>query len=724
MSIVTISILAAFFILFAVVFLTPSHIKLDEKKMINTSDFVNFYDTHNNLVAVDVSGNIQQDKAEINSIIKQAFVASEDKNFYKHRGVDFKRILKAVYVNLKNMSFKQGASTISQQLIKNTHLSNKKTISRKITEIKLTRKLEQKYTKDEILAMYLNSIYFGENTYGIYNAAMHYFNKKPQDLNLGEIATLAGIISAPSRLNPNIDPISCKQKRNVVLERMFNCGYITKDQLEEEKIKPIITTSPVSQVFTCYINATLDEMCSLLDISPYEINNYNVYTYYDKDLQEKISDYTLNCDYQNIVLDNKTMGITAYYSTCGEILREPASLIKPILVYGPAIEDDLINEYTLITDEKTSFGDYTPKNSNDKYCGSVCVKDALIKSLNVPAVKIANMLGVKKIKKYASMMNIQITNDGLSVALGNTGNGLKLSQISGGYGALANYGSYKIPHFIRKITDLKGRVIYESNQAAQNLFSSSTGELLTHMLMETKQNGTAKKLSYIPFDLAVKTGTNGTAAGNVDCYACGYTSENIFCVWIGNRDYSPLENNMTGSNLPTQILGQTVEHVYRDKRPQNFSFPSLTKLKLDKYAYEEFGEILLSSDNTPDNQIFEGMFKNNHTQLRKSNYFEQASISDVFIELKDNVVYISYGTPKNGSVEIYRTVNNVKTLVYVGNEPFSEKLSASGLYTYSIIPICKGKREVKGQEITLKSLNLTQNDDNKDSIPKSWWIDE
>ncbi|MGN1162890.1 MAG: transglycosylase domain-containing protein, partial [Christensenellales bacterium] len=240
---------ATFFCVF-VYFSQTSH--FDKSKLDVASFNITLYDDKENLIKEDNLVNHKSIKlSSLPPHVYQCFVATEDKNFYNHKGLDYKRMVKATLVNLKSFKFKQGASTISQQLIKNTHLTNEKTLTRKFREIAITRKMEKELSKNEILESYLNCIYFGNNCYGIESAANFYFSKSAKNLTPSESALLAGIISAPSKYNPITRAENCKKKRDIVLTNLCDFGSITPSTLQEEKEKPIllnITKSDESKI--------------------------------------------------------------------------------------------------------------------------------------------------------------------------------------------------------------------------------------------------------------------------------------------------------------------------------------------------------------------------------------------------------------------------------------------------------------------------------------------
>ena len=706
----------------AVVFLTPPKTKLDEKKLVQNANTIEFYDKKDRQITVSSGKAVKRTKKEFSALIKNAFVSVEDKNFYKHGGIDLKRMIKAFLVNVKNFSFKQGASTITQQLIKNTHLTSEKTLTRKIDEIKLAVELEKRYTKDQIITMYLNTIYFGENTFGLYDASLHYFSAEPESLSVAQTATLAGIISAPSKLNPNINPDLCLQKRNKVINAMYRQGYIDEKQKNVALNEKLSVTDSKVQPYEPYVKACVNEIETDYGISPYTLKHCKVLTYYNEPLQNELSDFKTSSDYQAIVLDNKNSGVEAYYSTASELERDIASVGKPLYVYAPAIEENFLTKYTYITDEPTDFGGYKPKNYGNKYYGKVTFSEALQKSLNVPAVKILDSIGVKTAEKYANKLGLTFENKGLSVALGNLGKGVKIKNLAAAYATFANFGQYKKPHFIRKII-LDGKILYRNDDKSETVFSPSTASVINDVLKETAKFGTAKRLSYLDFEVCAKTGTNGIDENNFDCYSVGYTTDSTVSVWLGNKDNSPV-NNETGSKTPTALVGKYLSYMYSDSKPDDFEDKGLVSVPIDKISYEDDGNILLADDNAPKKYVVDFTLPEKSVPKAKSTRFSSSVPFDAEVSVNKNEVSFKLDLPDYVTVVIYRFDGKTRKRIYEGNEDFSDVLPCHGVYDYYAVFSIHGKTTVLCPETKLKSVysekeKVVGND--ADDLPDRWW---
>ncbi len=597
--VISVCVLAAIVASFSIIFIkTTWSVSLDTSKLetVKETNNIIILDSEKNEINTDYmfKGNTSVCIEELPEYVKQAFIVTEDKRFYKHNGVDYKRIVGAALKNLKSGAFTQGASTISQQLIKNTHLTREKTLSRKLKEIKLAYKLEKKYTKDEILEMYLNNIYFGNGCYGLEKAANYYFNKKANDLSVGEACMLAGTINAPSVYNPISNNSSAEKRKKLILKLMKKSGKINNEQYQKSaNINENVVKSTSKQQNT-HIKNILNETCEVLNISANKLKNMNlvIETYIDNSLQNYVSDIIKNNKFRPtcidgkksemgiIVVNNKDKSIVAVASSSGiNVLknkRQPASTIKPILVYAPAFEYGLLYPESIIIDEKININGYSPNNANKTFMGAVSVRDAVEKSLNIPAVKTLSKVGVERAKKFASKLGVEFSeNDkNLALALGGMTDGLTIKQLADAYSTFATNGGYKSSKLIKRIIDNEGNVLYEDNKTTKKVMSSSTAYLITDLLRGVVNNGTARRLNSFGFDLASKTGTVGSALSNnnTDAFNVAYTSEYTIVSWIGALDEnSLLEPSVNGSTYPTLVSKDILQMLYKNNKPKDFS---------------------------------------------------------------------------------------------------------------------------------------------------------
>ncbi|HAJ78017.1 MAG TPA: hypothetical protein DCO89_03020, partial [Clostridiales bacterium] len=564
-----------------------SDVRFDKAMLEAQNTNIDIYDIDNNKIN-DISGKkalVRLD--ELPSFVPQSFISIEDKDFYKHNGLNYKRIAKAFINNLKSKSLKEGASTISQQLIKNTHLTNEKTITRKINEMALARELEKNFSKDEIMETYLNVIYFGNGAYGLENASQIYFGKPAKELEIEESAMLAGIIKSPRTYSPILNPENALKRRNLVLNEMKKDGAITEEQCNIAASKPIEIKNEISRDISknFYEEATLLEAEKLLDMTENQIalGGYKIFTYQVNIDQNALHSTITDLDYYDknsrgniadgvgICIDSKTGGITAFdaksvYDVVN-MKRSPGSSLKPILVYAPALEYGKISPSTMILDEQKSFGGYAPHNVGNKYYGWIDATKTVEKSLNIPAIKIMQTTGIENSKKFAEKAGIEFDKEDRSyaIALGGLTQGITVKQLVNSYVPFANDGKFIEAKFIRKICDKNGKVIYENAENSSQIMSPETAYLMTEMLVSGVKKGTSSRLNQLPFEVAGKTGTVGISGTNYnsDVWSVGYTPQKIVGVWLGNSTGEKefrLEGRNNGGTFCTSIVRDVLKN--------------------------------------------------------------------------------------------------------------------------------------------------------------------
>lgn len=659
-----------------------------------------------------------------------AFIASEDRAFYSHNGLNYKRMAKALLVNLISRSIKEGASTISQQLIKNTHLSGDKTIERKLKEIKLTRKLERKYSKDEILEMYLNTIYFGHNCYGLESAAEFYFGTTAENLSLERSATLAGLLTSPNNLSPFKNPEKCVARRNLVLRCMQECGFIDGESCRAA------TESELSAVECAeanpsdsYLEAVFDELERLCDDSYLRSGRCRVTTFMDRELQAVLDRIETESDCAMIVT-SQSGGVRAYRSSAGRIRRQPGSTIKPLLVYAPAIEERMLCPATKIEDRAINFGGYSPENYDGKYHGYVTCAEALSKSYNVPAVKILNALTLSKAEKYAKRLKIELEEGekNLSLALGGMRHGLTLDELVEKYRAFAGGGAYTKTALIKSIT-VDGRTIYSANESKVRTFSEGTASLMNKMLKETVKSGTAKKLKDFEFDVAAKTGTCGQGEGNTDAWCIAYTSSDCIGVWLGDRNNKTIES--TGGGTCCSISKGILQAMYKTKFPAPLDYTTGTEeIAIDRDEYNDNNRIILADTIAPKLSIKKISVLSNFLPGERSTKYSHPKIEKPQIKAENQSIFIKLCHAKYYAYLIKRQNNGKNVTVYDGEwiEKF-EDCPGEGTYVYTVTPYYfDGTQRHYGTTITLPAVNTErkssppQND--APDIAKRDWFNE
>ena len=713
--------------IFSSIYYSIANLNIDKNKLVDLKNTISLYDENGRLFAEKSNGICVTDITAINDYTKKAFVAIEDKRFYSHNGVDFRGVLRATKNNLFSFSFKEGASTISQQLIKNTHLSSEKTLKRKLSEIKLAKELEKEYTKDQILEMYLNTIYFGSNCYGITSASKHYFNKSTKDLTLNESAALAGLIKAPSTYSPYKNLSKCNKRKNLVLNEMLKQGYITEDQYKSNIKADIVVNMENENTEFDYAYLTTNYLDEILNSYPYKKNNVKVYTNYNSSFQNILKNAILDCtdcNYEKsaIIMDNKGR-VKAYYSTCGDNFRQIGSTIKPLLVYAPAIQENVVSSITPILDEKTNFNKYTPTNYNNKYYGYVSVKETLAKSMNASAVKILNYLTIDKAKSYINKTDIKLTDNdnSLAIALGSTEKGCKLSSLTAGYSIFPNKGKYNSPNCISKI--YCNHEIYNKNAEEKKIIDDDTAFIMNDMLKNVVQNGTAKKLSYLEFDVYGKTGTVGNKNGNTDAYIISFTGDYTLGVWVGTKDYtSYMKNQISGGTVPTLIANEIWKEIYKDRTPSKlFTTNNVIKEKIDKISLEEEHKVILADDNTPERYKIETIFRKSCVPKEKSTRFSTPKIKKPKTSIYNNEYSVLLCQTEYIETRIIKEQNGKKSIVFDTKNKkylYKEKLNPNIEYRFYALPYYdNGENLFFGEEIlldTIKSPSIKLGD---------WWIE-
>lgn len=670
---------------------TKNQVDFDKDKLIATTTNVSVLDNDGNpLSNISAYGKPIISISNLNNYTKNAFIAIEDKTFYSHKGFNIKRIIKAITTNIKNGYAKEGASTISQQTIKNSHLSNEKTIERKIKELFLTLKLEHSFDKDEILEIYLNIIYFGNGCFGIEQASQTYFNKSASNLTISESATLAGIIKSPQAYSPIYNREKCKNRRDLVLREMLKCKFINTEEYQSALNEPLEIANNFESTInnSIYERMAINEACKLLNINEKKLvkSKYAIYTYLDKQIQQSV-DNIVNDNIKLLSVNNKiiesnvmindikTGGLVALKST-GELdifstRRQPASTIKPLLVYAPALECGLISPETILFDTAININGYSPSNSYNKYLGNISATNALALSSNTCAVNLLNYLGIDNAKKFASSLGIPFANSDnhLALALGAMEYGTTLAELSSAYSCFANQGFYNPTKIVKKITDENNNVLYEDNVNPSRVISKETSYLMNKMLQETSLIGTNKKLSNLTPTPASKTGTNQSQNKNfnIDAYNISYTPEYCINIWCGNttgNEKYDLDNNYAGGNYNAILSNKIWQEISHYKQLNDFKKPdNIIKVDLDYIDYIENNKLTLASEQTPERYIKYGYFNKKFIPTEISQNFVAPQAPKITYKLTDNDLIISFHSLPHLEYNIYKKTNDEVTLL-------------------------------------------------------------
>lgn len=733
LKIIFISILtlcAAVLTLIVTYFVMTAGATFDADKLVNVQRAVVFLDKDGKTVE-ESSGKCAITKIDdIPLHVQNAFVAIEDKRFYSHGGTDFKALCRAGIKNVFSLSLKEGASTIDQQLIKNTHLSGEKTLKRKLIEIKLAKELDKKFSKREILEKYLNTIYFGNGCYGITDAAEYFFNKSPENLTVSEGAILAGTVKAPSNYSPKNNPEKCLKRRNLVLSEMKKQGYVDEKVYSQAIKASLSEIKSDKKTENSFITYAKNELFNLTEKNAYEKHKIIVNTSYNAKFQ-KILENVFNknesaAEISALIL-NKQGEVEAYYSTSGiQEKRQIGSTIKPLAVYAPAIELGTIYSCSKILDEKTVFGDYAPANYKNKYYGNVSARFALSKSLNIPSIKILSLTGVKKSLNYIKKTDIELTDadENLTVALGATVNGAKIDDLAAAYATFICGGDFTHAHSIKSVKK-EGKTLYDEHNKI-NIFSKDTAYVISDMLKESVISGTAKKLKTDGITLSAKTGTVGNEKGNTDAYCVSFSSEYVLCVRFSAKNGDLMPNSITGGTAPATASHEIWRKIYPEGTSENIVKPeSVKELKIDSISYDKDGVIEIADEIAPERFRKTELFTKNNYPKGVSTRFSLPTVDEYELSVKNNVICIRLCLAQYYGIKIYKVSDKVETTVYESNDCVPEKITddlpiKQDEYEYYAVPFFKNGEIIKvGEKIYLgkiKSSEKTSSDD--------WWKNE
>lgn len=533
----------------------------------------------------------------------KAFIAAEDANFYKHKGIDFLGVLRAIYKNIIHGRIVQGASTITQQVVRALLLSPERTIQRKIKEIILAWQIEKHLTKDEILTIYLNHIYLGEGAYGVEAAALTYFNKHVWELDLNEAAVIAGLPPAPSRYSPLKNPKLAIARRNYVLRRMAEVGYIFWDVAQRISSQPVVLNPknvniPVYAAY--FIDAVKEELYQILPPKIIDQGGLRIQTTLDLEWAKRAYENSirvLNTLYSGrelpeiaaVCLNNEDGGvrvliggknyIQSSYNRALLAKRQPGSAFKPF-IWATALENGILLPTSVIPDAPivlpgaNAGKDWSPGNYDGKYMGPVDLKDGLAFSRNTVSVRIALLTGINRLQKMFQILGFEFKNNlDYSIALGTYE--VTLFELTRAYTIFPNMGILVKPHFVEKIYDSiydKGKIIYQNVSENLPVISANTAYVMNDFMQAVVQYGTGTCAKALGVPVAGKT---GTTQDYKDAWFIGYTPRYTCGVWVGYDKGKTLGRGETGGRIACPIwlsIMQGTAHEY-------LNFPSYEPVK-------------------------------------------------------------------------------------------------------------------------------------------------
>lgn len=661
---------------------------------------------------------------------RQAFLAAEDMRFYDHPGVDVVRLFGALAANIREGSYAQGGSTITMQLIRQSHLSTQKTIARKLEEMWLALQLERELSKDEILSMYLNYIYFGSGAYGIQAAAQTYFGVDVKDLSLAQAAALAASIKAPSYYSPN-SPKANANRRSYILGTMLTHGMITQEEHDAAQAEAVavVKQEPVALAHGWFVDAVLDEAEQLLGMNSDQVltGGFVIETTLSREHQQVLEEqFSKDVFPANAEDGTKVQAAAACVNTqTGEVLaivggrsyevrrgfnratrlrRQPGSALKPLVVYAPAIDRFGYTPASVLKDEPTNFNGYKPRNAGYNYYGNVSIRSAVSSSLNVAAVALLDQIGVQAGRDYLQKVGIPLDDRdaNLSLALGSMTYGVSPVELAAAYAPFGNGGMFRKAHFIRKITDPAGRVLYQHRDEGTRVLKSTSAYLMTSVMQSVTASGTGAKLSAAGTPVAGKTGTvNMTGGGNRDIWMAAYNSEISCAFWMGfdaPDAKHKLQNWVSGGDYTAAMARNYFKDLYQNRsdKPQFVRPEGIVAREIDKQAIKWKGEAMLAVDLTPKNYRYTEYFADGTQPTRKSDIWTPPRSLNSF-----SITHSSDGFPllrlQPADTALYRVQRDtygesfVLTELYGGQGEtlyYTDTTAKPGIiYTYRVIPV-------------------------------------
>lgn len=662
--------------------------------------------------------------------VRQAFLAAEDLRFYAHTGIDVVRLAGALVANLRQGSYAQGGSTITMQLIRQSHLSTRKTIARKLEEMWLAVQLERKMSKDEILAMYLNYIYFGNGAYGIQAAAQTYFDVDAADLTLAQAASLAASIKAPSYYAPTANESANKSRRQYILATMLENGMI--DQAAHDKALAetvaVVQKEPETLAHGWFVDAVLDEAETLLNMTSDQVltgglliettlsreHQQLLEKQFTKDLfPAKAADGTLvqgaaaciNTRTGEVlaIVGGRSYDVRRGFNRATMLRRQPGSSLKPLAVYAPAIDQFGYTTASVLKDEPTNFNGYKPRNAGYTYYGNVSIRSAVTSSLNVAAVSLLNQIGVQAGRDYLQKVGIPLDDRdaNLSLALGSMTYGVSPVELAAAYAPFGNGGTFHDAHFITKVTDANGRVLYQHREKGTRVLKATSAYLMTSVLQSVTSRGTGAKLSAAGTPVAGKTGTvNMTGGGNRDIWMAAYNSEISCAFWMGFDDPDRnhrLQGWVSGGDNTAAMARDYFKELYQNRDKPQFERPEgIIALEIDRQSIKWRGEAMLAVEMTPKDYRYTEYFTADNHPTKKSDIWTPPRALNSF-----SIGHSESGYPllalQPADTAIYRVQRDtygesfVLTELYGGQGEtlyYTDTSAKPGIvYTYRVIPV-------------------------------------
>ncbi|MCQ6277883.1 transglycosylase domain-containing protein [Bacillus sp. EB600] len=708
---------------------------------------------------------------DIPKVVEDAFLATEDYRFYQHHGIDPIRLGGALLANFQHGFGSEGASTITQQVVKNSFLSPQKTLRRKVEEAWLAYQLEQKYTKHQIFEMYVNKIFFSENSNGVATAAKSYYNKSLKDVTLSEAAMLAGLPQSPNNYNPFNHPDLAEKRRNIVLSLMNQHGYITKTEMENAMKVPVQSTLVKDdqrkldeKPYDSFVDAVIDEVKQSGDFDIFS-DGLTIYTTLDKNAQLYVDKIMNTNDVIKYPDDQFQAGITVLDTKTGEIRaiggarnqqvkrgfnyaidtkRQPGSTIKPILDYGPAIEYLNWGTYQMIEDKPVKYSTGAEfGNWDNRYMGPMTIRTALQLSRNTPAVQTLQQVGLEKAKDFAINLGIPLKEIYESYAIGGLGGktiGVSPLEMAGAYSAFGNKGLYTKPHSIKKIKLRDGTEI-DTTPETKVVMKDSTAFMITDMLKSVlKSPGTGVAANIPGLPIAGKTGTTNYSDEDLrkfhisssksvpDAWFTGYSTNFTISVWTGYKDQRTPIPPGDNQKIAQYIFKNLMSYVSKGVSTPDFTVPSsVQKVRIEKGTMPP----VLASSYTPDSQVtYEYAVKGHAPKNVSTKYIKLSAPTNAAAkydqEAKQIVLSWNYNNTsgKNVQYDVSASVNGGTSQKLSTTSEMGLKIAnptAGGKYTFTIIAVGSGQSsdpvtvsvDIPNPEVQNNQGNTSGNQDNQ-----------
>ncbi|MDQ0176164.1 penicillin-binding protein 1A [Bacillus chungangensis] len=626
---------------------------------------------------------------QIPKLLEDAVLATEDSRFYKHNGLDIIRFAGAVLANITRGYGSEGASTLTQQVIKNSFLDPEKTLKRKAQEAWLAFQLERKYTKEEIFEMYVNKILMSGNIYGMETAAKYFYGRELKDLELHEIAQIAGMPQSPNRYNPFKNPENAEKRRNIVLSLMYKHKKITKEEMEKAKQIPVEQTllsedqrKGTPYKYDSFVDHVIHEVEKSGKYNVYS-DGLKIYTTLDQNAQQYTEEMLNSNEIVAFPDDEFQAGIALIETGTGEIRalgggrnqevkrgfnyatdlksRQLGSTVKPLLDYGPAIEHLKWSTGQRIVDEPYTYSDGTKINNHDnKSQGPMSIREALYKSRNIPALKAFQEVGPEKAKDFAANIGIHFKNMYESYSIGG-GEGASPLELAGAYAAFGNNGIYTEPHAVVKIVLRDGETEIKTAPEAKSAMKDYTAYMVTDMLKDVLTKGTGKTANVPGLHIAGKTGTTNYTTkekkeyniqnGDVpDSWFAGYNTNYTAAIWTGyDKKATPIKSK--DQKIAQQLFKNLFSHISQNIETRDFKMPkSVVEVPIEIGTDPP----KKPSDYTPKDRISTELFVKGTEPTAVSETFETleapSNVTATFDEEREEIT-LEWSHPDEGDIE-------------------------------------------------------------------------